>query len=161
VWGALALTLLAGLAFLRGWHGAAVGMLALSTPLDLIAARIAAIRIRPLSSRMWIRRALWPAAGLAMLALGLWETRHGSGWGALVSAAAALAFAEAARIERPPITAEAEIWLFSRRNAIFSAIPFAIANAWATYLVVMLAYAAASFFVIQHARHSGAELTRS
>jgi hypothetical protein len=161
VWGALALTVLAAAAFLRGWHGAAVAMLVLSTPLDLIAARIASIRIRPLASRMWTRRALWPAAGLALLALGLWETRHGSGWGALVSAATALAFAEAARIERPPIVAEAEIWLFSRRNAIFCAIPFAIVGAWATYLVVMLVYAAASFFLIQHARHSASELTRS
>ena len=161
VWGALGLTLLAGVAFLRGWHGAAVAMLVLSTPLDLIAARIAAIRIRPLASKMWTRRALWPAAGLALLALGWWEMRQGSGWGALVSAGAALAFAEAARIERPPITAEAEIWLFSRRNAIFAAIPFAITGAWATYLVVMLVYAAASFFLIQHARHSGTELTGS
>ena len=119
------------------------------------------IRFRPLASKMWTRRALWPVGGIALLALGLFETRHGSGWGALVSAAATLAFAEAARLERPPIAAEAEIWLFSRRNAIFLAVPFAIAGAWATYLVVMLVYAAASFFLVQHARHSAAELTRS
>jgi hypothetical protein len=158
---ALGLTLLGAAAFVRGWHAAAVAMLVTSTPLDLIAARIASIRIRPLSSRMWARRALWPAAGIALLALGLWETRHGSGWGALVSAACVLAFAEAARIERPPIAADADIWLFSRRNAIFAAIPFAVAGAWSTYLVVMLLYAAASFFLVQHARHSAAELTRS
>lgn len=161
VWGALGLTLLSGAAFLRGWHGAAVAMLALSTPLDLIAARIATIRIRPLAIGMWTRRALWPAAGLALLALGFWETRNGSGWGALVSAATTLAFAEAARIERPGIAAESEIWLFSRRNAILAAVPFAFAGAWATYLVTMLIYAAASFFLVQHARHSAAELTAS
>lgn len=161
VWAALALTLLAAVAFTRGWHAAAVAMLVLSTPLDLIAARIAAIRLRPLPARMWTRLALWPASGVALLALALWETRHGSGWGALVSAAAALAFAEAGRIERPAIPADAEIWLFSRRNAIFAAIPFALAGAWATYLVVMLIYAAGSFFVVQHARHSTGELTRS
>lgn len=161
VWAALALTLLAAAAFTRGWHAAAVVMLVLSTPLDLIAARIAAIRLRPLAAKMWTRLALWPAAGLALLALGLWETRHGSGWGALVSAATALAFAEAGRIERPGFPADSEIWLFSRRNAIFSAIPFALAGAWATYLVAMLIYAAVSFFVVQHARHSASELTRS
>lgn len=161
VWGALALTILAAAAFARGWPGAAVAMLVLSTPLDLIAARIAAIRIRPLPARMWTRRALWPAAAAALLALGLWETRHGSGWGASLAAAATLAFAEAARIERPPVASDTEIWLFSRRNAIFLAIPFGLAGAWSTYLVAMLVYAAASFFLIQHARHSGSELTRS
>ena len=110
---------------------------------------------------MWTRLALWPAAGLAMLAIGWWETRHGQGWGALVAAGAALAFAEAARIERPSLPSDAEVWLFSRRNAIFAAIPFALLGAWSTYLIAMLLYAAASFFLIQHARHSVPELTRS
>jgi hypothetical protein len=161
VWAALALTLFAAVAFTRGWHAAATALLLLSTPLDLIAARLATIRLRPLPVKMWARLALWPAAGLAMLGLGLWETRHGRGWGALVAAGAALAFAEAARLERPGLPGDADIWLFSRRNAIFAALPFALLGAWSTYLVAMLAYASASFFVIQHARHSVAELTRS
>ncbi len=161
VWAALALTLFAAVAFTRGWHAAAIVGLLVSTPLDLIAVRIAAIRLRPLPVRMWTRLGLWPASGIALLALGLWETRHGSGWGALVAAATTLGFAEAARIERPGLPSEADVWLFSRRNAIFAAIPFALAGAWATYLVVMLVYAATSFFLVQHARHSPAELTRS
>jgi hypothetical protein len=102
---------------------------------------------------MWSRLALWPAAGIALLALGLWETRHGTGWGSLVAAAAAAAFAEAARIERSALPAGGEIWLFSRRNAIFAAIPFALAGTWTAYLLAMLVYAAASFFIIQHVRH--------
>ena len=161
IWAALALTILAAAAFTRGWDAAAIVMLVLATPLDLIAARIAAIRLRPLPAKMWTRRLLWPAAGVALLALGLWDMRHGSGWGAVVAAVATIAFAEAARIERPGVPADAEIWLFSRRNAIFAAIPFALLGAWATYLVVMLIYAAASFFIVQHARHSPVELTRS
>ena len=110
---------------------------------------------------MWLpvralsRLALWPAAGLALLALGWWEYRHGPGWGALVTAGATLAFAEAARIEKAAFPAGSEIWLFSRRSAIFAAIPFALASAWTTYLVVLLIYGAISFFVVQHVRHSG------
>ncbi len=160
IWAALALTLLAATAFTRGWHAAAMVMLVLSTPLDLIAARIAIIRLRPLPAKRWTRLALWPAAGLALLALALWDTRHGSGWGAMVAAASTLGFAEAARIERGALPADAEVWLFSRRNAIFAAIPFALTNAWATYLVVVLVYAAASFFLVQHLQHAR-ELTRS
>jgi hypothetical protein len=128
--------------------------LLLSTPLDLIAERLATLRLRPLPARMMIRLGLWPAAGLALLALGWWEARHGTGWGALVAAAATLAFAEAARIEKPVFLRGTEIWLLSRRNAIFAAIPFALAGAWTSYLIGLLVYAAASFFVVQHVRHS-------
>ena len=161
IWAALGLTLLAAVAFTRGWHAAAMVMLVLTTPLDLIAARIAAIRLRPLPVRMWARKLLWPAGGVALLGLAVWEMRHGSGWGAVVAAASTLAFAEAAQIERPGVPTDPEIWLFSRRNAIFAAIPFALFGAWASYLVVMLLYAATSFFIVQHARHSPPELTRS
>ena len=106
------------------------------------------------------RLALWPAAGLSLLALGWWETRHSTGWGALVSAGAAIAFAEAARVEKAVLPAEGELWLFSRRSAIFAGIPFAIAGAWTSYLVGLLAYAALSFFIVQRVRHSS-QLTGS
>jgi hypothetical protein len=78
--------------------------------------------------------------------------RHVSGWGALVCAAAAIAFAEAARVERAAMQ-DGELWLISRRSAIALAIPFAIAGAWTSYLVVLLLYAAISFFLVQHVRH--------
>jgi hypothetical protein len=136
-------------------------LLLLSTPLDLVASRLATLRLRPLPARMVSRLALWPAAGLALLALGWWEYRHGTGWGALVTAGATLGFAEAARIERHSFPAGSGIWLLSRRNAIFAAIPFALAGAWTSYLVSLLAYAAASLFIAQHMRHLANELTRS
>jgi hypothetical protein len=78
--------------------------------------------------------------------------KHVSGWGALVTAIGAIAFSEAARLERPAIQ-DSEPWLISRRSAIVLAVPFAIAGAWTSYLVVLLAYAAVSFFIIQHVRH--------
>ena len=152
MWGAVALTLGGAFCFTRGWLGAGLAMLVTSTPLDLIASRLASLRLKPLPVRMWSRLALWPAAGIALLALGWWEMRHVSGWGALVSALGAVAFAEAARIERSGMQ-DGEIWLISRRSAVFAAIPFAILGAWTSYLIALLAYATVSFFIIQHVRH--------
>ena len=152
IWAALALTIGGAVCFTRGWLGAGLVLLLLSTPLDIVGKRLASIRLKPLATRMLSQLALWPAVGLALLAIGLWETRHGTGWGALVSAATAAAFAEAARIERAAIPQGRELWLFSRRSAIFAAIPFALAGAWTAYLVAVLVYAAVSFFIIQHVR---------
>src|SRR6185503_524356 len=95
-----------------------------------------------------------PAAGLAILAIGLWEMRHGTGWGALATAAAGCAFAEAVRIEKAGMPAADETWLFSRRNAIFTAVPFAIGGVWTAYLLAITAYAAISFFIVQRVRHA-------
>jgi hypothetical protein len=161
IWLALLLTLMGAVAFARGLLGAGLVFLLLSTPLDIVASRLASLRLQPLSNRMATRRALWPLAGVALLALAWWESRHVPGWGALVTAAATLAFAEAARIEKLGVAAGSEIWLLSRRNAIFAAIPFAIAGTWTAFLIALLIYAAVSFFLVQHVRHSSAELTRS
>jgi hypothetical protein len=152
IWAALALTLVGAFCFLRGWLGAGLVCLGVSTPLDLIAGRLATLRLKLLPARMLSRLALWPASGVALLALGWWEMRHVSGWGALVTAAAAIAFAEAARIERTAVP-DGEIWLFSRRSAIALAVPFALAGAWTSYIVVLLLYAAVTFFIIQNVRH--------
>jgi hypothetical protein len=151
---AVALTLTGALCFSRGWLGAGLVLLLISTPLDLIASRLAIVRMRPLPTRSLSRRALWPAAGLALLALGWWETRHGTGWGSIVCASATLAFAEAARIEKDGLSLRSETWLLSRRSAIFAAIPFALLGNWTAYLIAVLAYSALSFFGIQHARHA-------
>lgn len=152
MWSALGLTIAGAFCFTRGWLGAGLVLLLLGMPLDLVASRLATLRLKPLPVRMLTRLALWPASGLALLALGWWEMRHVSGWGALVTAAAAGAFAEAARIERAPIH-DGELWLVSRRSAIVAAIPFALAGAWTSYLVGILLYAAISFFIVQHVRH--------
>ena len=155
IWTALGLTLGGALCFLWGWPIAGIVLLLLSTPLDLVAARLASLRLRPLPVRMWSRFALWPAAGLALAALGWWDMRLGGGeWGALLAAVVTAAFAEAARIEKAAMPPGGELWLFSRRNAIFAAIPFVPFGAWTAYLLGLLAYAAISFFIVQHVRHS-------
>jgi hypothetical protein len=153
MWAALTLTLAAAFAFTRGWLWPALAMLVLATPLDLVARRLATLRLRPLPPRSLSRRLLWPAAGLALLALGWRLAIHGSGWGALVTALAALAFAEAARVERGHDDVPAQVWLFSRRNAILAAIPFALAGAWTWCLGALALYAAGSFFFVQNWHH--------
>lgn len=150
---ALVLTVAGAVCFTRGWLGAGLILLLLSTPLDLVAGRLASLRLKPLPPRNLTKLALWPAAGLALLAIGLWEMRHGTGWGSLVTAFAACAFAEAARIERSAIPHSEEMWLLSRRNAILAAVPFALAGQWTAYLVGILIYAALSFFIVQRVRN--------
>jgi len=150
---AVAMTLAAAFCFTRGWDWAAVALLLLSTPLDLVAQRLASLRMKPLGPSMLSRRLLWPAAGLALLALGWFEARHGSGWGAMMAALSAAAFAEAGRLERVGSATPRGEWLFSRRTAIWLAIPFVIGGWWNAYLGIMASYAAASFFTVQHLRH--------
>jgi hypothetical protein len=158
IWGALGLSLAGAFAFLRGWLWVGLLLLVLSTPLDTIASRLATLRLRPLPARMISRVLLWPAAGVALFALAYWQSRHGSGWGALMAAISAAAFAQAARVEAAATNAPGEIWLFSRRNAVLIGIPFAIGGAWTSYLVALFLYASVSFFYLQHARRVAAQV---
>ncbi|QIK79765.1 hypothetical protein G7077_13470 [Sphingomonas piscis] len=150
---ALALTLAASAGFFLGYPATSVVLLLLSAPLDLIAGRLAVLRLRPLPQTLFSRRMLWPAAGLALVALGWCSMKAGAGWGALASAAAAAAFAEAARRETPSLPLDGEVWLFSRRNAILLAVPFAALGGWAVLLAGLAIYAAGSFFLLQKVRH--------
>ncbi|NUT00047.1 MAG: hypothetical protein HOP96_03620 [Sphingomonas sp.] len=157
---ALALTLGAAFAFTRGWLWAAVAMLLLSTPLDLVARRLGVLRLRPISPNSFSQLLLWPAGGLALIALGWWEMRHGSGWGAFISAAATAAFAQAYQLERLHTNIALPPWLVSRRNAVFLLLLFAIGNAWTGFLVAVLIYSAISFFFVQFLVHRArSELT--
>jgi len=150
---ALAMTVGAAFCFSRGWHWAAIALLVLSTPLDLVAQRLAMLRLKPLSPSMPSRRLLWPAAGAALLALGWFEARHGSGWGAMMAALGAAAFAEAGRVERAGRSVPGAEWHFNSRTAIWLALPFAIGGWLSLYLGLVAFYAAASFFILQHLRH--------
>ena len=70
-----------------------------------------------------------------------------------MAALSAAAFAEAGRLERVGSATPRAEWLFSRRTAIWLAIPFAIGGWWNAYLGLMAFYAAGSFFIVQHLRH--------
>lgn len=160
VYAALALSIGGTVAFTQGWLWTGLALLLASTPLGLIARRLGALRLKPMPARSLIRRLLWPASGLALVALGWWQAGNGSGWGALFAAVTAAALAEAARIERGKIDIPGGIWMLSRRNAIIAAVPFAAFGAWTFYIVALAIYAGASFFVAQHVNHRvGIELT--
>jgi len=143
----------AALAFTQGWLATGLALMVATTPLGLIARRLGTLRLRPMPARSLYRRLLWPASGIALLALGWWQAGHGGGWGALFSSVTAVAFAEAARIERGKLDVPGGIWLFSRRNAILAAIPFAALGAWTSLIVALALYAAGSFFLVQHLNH--------
>jgi hypothetical protein len=151
--GAIGLSVAAAFSFTRGWLGPGLALLVLALPLDLVARRIGLLRLRPLSPRSTSWRLLWPAAGLALMALGWFVSRNGGGWGAMVAALAAAGFAEALRLERGSADLPGKLWLFSRRSAIMAAIPFALFGAWNSYLAIIALYAATSFFLVQHVRH--------
>jgi len=151
--GGVVMTFAAAFCFSRGWLVPALALLVFSTPLDLIGARLASLRMQPLPPRHLARRMLWPAAGVALLALGWWASRHGGEWGSLFAAITTGAFAEAMRIEKSGANLPPQPWFFSRRNAIFLGIPFAIGGWWVPYLITLASYAAISFFVMQHFRH--------
>ncbi|WP_118857399.1 hypothetical protein [Sphingomonas mesophila] len=151
--GAIVLTAAAAIGFSRGWLWQSYVLLLLATPLDLIAARLAALRLKPLSPLAWTRRLLWPLSGVALLLLGWRIGNHGGGWGATLAAVATLAFAQAARFEAEGSELPGRIWLFSRRNAVIGAIPFVIGGWWTALVVALMVYAAASLFAAQHLRH--------
>jgi hypothetical protein len=157
---ALLLTTAGAFAFTRGWLWGGLVLLVVSTPIDLVARRLGVLRLRPLAENALSSRLLWPAAGLALLALGWWQSRHGSGWGALLAVVTAAAFAQAYQLERVSEDLPLPAWLFSRHNVILAGLPFAIAGAWTGYLVAILAYAAISFFFVQYVvHHMRSELT--
>jgi hypothetical protein len=157
---AVALSLGSIVALASGWLWTGLALLVVTTPLPLIARRLAALRLRPMPARSLMRRLLWPLAGIAVIALGWWQSNHGAGWGGLFAAFTAAALAEAARVERTRLEFPGDIWLLSRRNAILAAIPFAVFGAWTLYLVALAIYGAASLFLVQHVNHRvRAELT--
>ena len=150
---ALVLNLCAAFGFSRGWLWQSYFCMVLALPLDLVAERLAALRLRPLAPSSWARRLLWPLAGLALLLLGWRVGNHGGGWGATLAALATLAFAHAARTEAAGVELPGRIWLFSRRNAVLAGVPFVIGGWWLGLLMSLLLYSAGSLFAAQHLRH--------
>jgi hypothetical protein len=149
----LALTVAAAFSFTRGWLWPAVAMLILSMPLDLVARRLGILRLRPIPPKTYAQLLLWPAGGLAIIALGWWVSRHGGGWGAFACAISAAAFAQAYQVERSHTQVVLPPWLVSRRNAILLLALCAIGGAWTGFLVAALLYAAISFFFVQYLVH--------
>jgi hypothetical protein len=139
----------AALLFTRGEPLWATALLVAASPLDRLAERLATFGCGPSRANRCCIGCLRPAHGLALLGLAWFETRHGGGWGALVAAAAAIAFGEAARVERRGRELGPDLWLLSPRSAVFLRLPFAAFGAWSLLTVALAVYAAASFFIVQ------------
>ena len=155
LYAALVLTLGAAFAFTRGWLWAAACP---ARPFDAAGPGGAAARDAPaeadLSRNRYLAVLLWPAAGLALIALGWWEARHGGGWGAVACAVMRSAFAQAYRSNERIARSRYFPLLFSRRNAILGAALFApCAAPGRAILIAVLIYAAISFFFVQYLVH--------
>ena len=153
---ALLLTVCAAAFFAAGWLGVGLGALVAAVPLDGVAERLAALRMQPLARGGALRRALPAVAAAALGALGARLAWDGGGWGALIAAAAAIAFFHAGAVERERAGSASSPWLATRKGAIMLATPFAVAGWWSGGLVAIAAYAAASFLWLQ--RRNGTKL---
>ncbi|HEX8307989.1 MAG TPA: hypothetical protein VF645_06170 [Allosphingosinicella sp.] len=153
--GATLLMALAGLAFAKQWLGLGLAFLLLSTPLDGIAERLGSLRLQGTKGPSWWGTLL-PAVSagvLLILAHSLSETR---GWGCVALAATIIAFCVALRIEVEGRELPGRLWLAERKGMTWLMLPFAILDWWATGLILLAAYAGASFFWAQHDAHAPA-----
>lgn len=150
--GAAVLTLIGGLLFLQGWLLAGLLLLLLTTPLDGVAERLAAMRLQPKGAGSLPVRALpWlSAAALGTLSYSLSETR---GWGCLVLAAATIAFLVALFFEGEGRALPERTFFAERKGMTWLLLPFAAAGAWVIGLGALAAYAAGSFFWAQREMH--------
>ena len=145
----LVLTALAIPAFLFGQGLLAVAALLLAMPLDLVARRMATLRLRPCAPTDWRLRMRWPVFGGALLALGWWLYAS-AGWGAMMAALSLVVFAEVLRPLRRG--ARFEPWLFARRPATLAMLPLALFGQWLPALLFLTAYAGGSLILAQRLR---------
>lgn len=146
------LTSLAVLAFGWGWLGLGMFLLLAATPIDGICERLAALRLQDGEGPSWWSYVLpmLSATALLTLAYSLGATR---GWGCVVLAAAAIAFAVAVRTEAGGREMTGRIWLAERKGMAWLLLPFAAAGFWVAGLGILAGYAAASFFWAQRQVH--------
>ena len=134
-----------------GRHSA---LLVVSAPLDLVARRLATLRLRPLPPRSLSARLLWPAAGLALARARLAAGAQRRGLGSSRHGVCGPSPSPKPRgSSSGTVRSRGKCGYSRRRNAILAAVPFAIAGAWAFYLVALALYAAGSFFYVQHWHH--------
>ena len=153
----LAILLILSAAFLvmRDHDRIAAVLILLALPLDIIAARLAILRLRPMVPSLLSLRLLWPATILLIGVIGWAAWRQDGDPAAGLAAITAIAFAEARRMERGHGLPKRAEWLFARRPALFLAVPFLFLAMPQPYLLGLLAYATLSFFIVQQAVHRG------
>ena len=150
---AAAMTGLAAFLFAGDWLWIGGAFLLAATPIDGVAERLAALRMQPTGGRSWARSALPWLAGAALGALG-YALSKTAGWGALTLPAATIAFLHALRREQGDREVEGKTFLAERKGMTWAMVPFAVGGSWVAGLGALAAYAAGSFFWVQHKVHA-------
>jgi hypothetical protein len=150
---------LGGLLFAKGWLGAGLLLLLLSTPLDGAAERLSVLRMEGRAPPDWWHYTHPLIGGLSLAALG-WHLTELKGWGCLALVAATAAFVIALRLEKGARPIQGDIWLAEPKGMIWLMLPFALANAWISSLAMLAIYAGGSFFWAQHQMHARAQARR-
>jgi hypothetical protein len=90
--------------------------------------------------------------GLTLAALG-WHLSGIRGWGCLALVGTTIAFLLALRFESAGRKVPAKVWLAEPKGMIWILLPFAATGTWTLALGILAAYAAGSFFWVQHNVH--------
>ncbi len=150
-----AATLLAALgagAFAYQWLRTGLALLLLATPLEGTALRLARLRMQDDVPHSWWCLLLPALAGAALAALA-YALAATHGWGMILLAFTTLAFLAALAIETEGRPIRGTLLLAERRGMIWLMLPFALLGLWHAGLVLLFAYAAASFFWAQRQAH--------
>jgi hypothetical protein len=150
------LMLLAGLSFAGHYYGTGMALALLSTLVEGVGDRLAALRLSDEEEGGWFAHLLPLLAAAALLALGSALTPART-WGCFALAAATVAFAVAARIEAAGLVLPGRRWLAEHKGLAWLLLPFAAMGLWGTGLTATALYAGASFFWAQRHAHARAQ----
>ena len=149
---AVALAALAVVAFGFDWRWLGLVPMVLAMPLEGIALRLARLRLKRIGEHAWWRILLPVLEGAALLALA-YRLIASDGWGILLTAVVAILFLVALRREIGTREVKGAVFLADRHSLLIVMLAFALAAQWSAGIVVLLAYAAASFFWAQDQAH--------
>ncbi len=149
---AVALTALAVIAFALDWRWAGLVPLILAMPLEGIALRLARLRLKRIGEHAWWRIALPVLESAALLTLA-YRLIASDGWGILLTAIVAILFLVALRREIGTKEVRGAVFLADRHSLLLVMLAFALGGQWGAGIVILLAYAAASFFWAQEQMH--------
>ena len=149
---AVVLTALSVAAFGFDWRWLGLVPLILAMPLEGIALRLARLRLKRIGEHAWWRVLLPVLEGAALLTLA-YRLMASDGWGIFLTAVVAILFLIALRREIGKRDVRGAVFLADRHSLLLVMLAFALAGQWSAGIVILLAYAAASFFWAQDQAH--------
>jgi hypothetical protein len=149
---AVALTTLSVIAFAFDWRWLGLVPLILAMPLEGIALRLARLRLKRIAANAWWRVLLPVLEGAALVTLA-YRLTASDGWGILLTAVIAILFLVALRREIGTTDVKGALFLADRHSVLLIMLALAPASQWGAGILVLLAYAAASFFWAQQQVH--------